>query len=63
MEVGEAVLALHFVDSELYLAEGVIFVLLEVGEGDLDYAAFEGVVGVFETGGSVHEGFANTAWC
>jgi hypothetical protein len=46
VEVGEAVLALDFVDAELDLAEGVVFVFLEVGEGDFEDAAFEGVVGV-----------------
>lgn len=61
MEVGEAVLALNFVNSELDLAEGVVFVFLEVGEGDFEDAAFESVVGVLETGGAVHEGLADTA--
>ena len=49
VEVGEAVLALHFVDAEFDFAEGVVFVLLEVGEGDFEDAAFEGVVGVLQT--------------
>ena len=53
MEVGEAVFALDFVDAELDFAEGVVFVVLEVGEGDFEDAAFEGVVGVFEAGGAV----------
>lgn len=61
MEVGEAILSLDFVDAELDLAEGVIFVLLEVGEGDFKNAAFEGVVGVLQTGCSVDEGFTDTA--
>ena len=46
MEVGEAVLALDFVDAELDFAEGMVFVLLEVGKGDFEDAALEGVVGV-----------------
>ena len=53
VEVGEAVLALDFVDAEFDLAEGVVFVFLEVGEGDFDDAAFEGVVGVLQTGCAV----------
>ena len=61
MEVGEAVLALDFVDAELDFAEGMVFVLLEVGKGDFEDAALEGVVGVLQTSGSVDEGFANTA--
>ena len=60
MEVGQAVLALDFVDSELDFAEGVVFVVLQVGEGDFEDAAFEGVVGVFETGCAVDEGLADT---
>jgi hypothetical protein len=46
VKVGEAVLSLDFVDAELDFAESVVFVLLEVGEGDFEDAAFEGVVGV-----------------
>ena len=46
MEVGQAVLALGPIDTELDLAESVVLVLLEVGEGGLDGAALEGVVGV-----------------
>jgi hypothetical protein len=59
VEVGEAVLALDFVDAELDFAEGMVFVLLEVGEGDFENAAFQGVVGVLETGCAVDEGFAD----
>jgi hypothetical protein len=44
---------LHLVDAELDLAEGVVFILLEIGERDFEDAAFEGVVGVLETGRSV----------
>lgn len=60
VEVGQAVLALDLVDSEAHLAECVVLILLQVGQGDLDDAALEGVVGVLETGGAVHEGLADT---
>ena len=60
MEVGQAVLALDLVDAEADLAEGVVLILLEIGEGDLDDAALESVVGVLETGGAVHQGLADT---
>ena len=63
MEIREAVPALDFVDAELDLAEGVFFVVLQVGERDFDNAALEGVVGVFETGGSVDEGLADAVYC
>jgi hypothetical protein len=38
----------------------VVFVGLEIGERDFEDAAFEGVVGGFETGGAVYEGLADT---
>lgn len=60
MEVGQTVLALDFVDSQLDFSEGVVFIVLEVGEGDFEDTALEGIVGVLETGGSVYEGFTNT---
>lgn len=60
VEVGQAVLALDLVDAELHLAEGVVLILLEIGEGDLEDAALESVVGVLDTGGAVHEGLSNT---
>jgi hypothetical protein len=61
VEVGQAVLALNLVDAEADLAEGVVLVLLEIGEGDLEDATLEGIVGVLETGCAVHEGLADTA--
>ena len=60
MEVGQAVLALDLVYSQLDLSESVVFVVLEVGQGDLENSALEGIVGVLETGGSVYEGLADT---
>lgn len=63
VEVGQAVLALDLVNSQLDLAECVVLVLLEIGEGDFEDAALEGVVGVLETGGTVDEGLADTAAC
>lgn len=60
MEVGETVFPLHFVHPELDLAEGMVFVVLEVGEGDFEDAAFQSVVGVLETGCAVDEGFADS---
>lgn len=61
VEVGQAVLALDLVDAQLDLAESVVLILLEIGEGDLEDAALECVVGVLETSGAVHEGLADTA--
>jgi hypothetical protein len=60
VEVGQAVLALDLVDPQLDLAEGVVLVLLEVGEGDLENTALQRIVGVLQTGGAVDEGLADT---
>ncbi len=61
MEVGQAVLALDFVDPELDLAESVVLVLLEIGQRDLEDPSLQGVVRVLETGGPVDKGLADTA--
>lgn len=59
VEVGQAVLALDLVDSELDLAESVVLILLEIGQGNLEYPALEGVVCVLQTGGAVDESLAD----
>ena len=61
MEVREAVLALNFVDAELDFAEGMVLVVLQISERDFEDAAFEGVVGGFQTSGTVDKGFADAA--
>ena len=38
----------------------MVLIFLEIGEGDLEDAALEGIVGVLETSGAVHESFADT---
>lgn len=60
VEVGQTVLALDLVDAELDLAEGVVLIVLEVGEGDLEDTALEGVVGVLQTAGAVDQSLADT---
>jgi hypothetical protein len=60
VEVGQAVLALNLIDSELDLAEGVLLILLEVGEGNLEDTSLKSVVGVLKTGGAVDEGLSDT---
>ena len=47
MEVRQAVLALDLVNPQLDLAEGLLLILVEVSEGDLDDATLQGVVRVF----------------
>jgi hypothetical protein len=61
VEVGQAVLALDLVDAELDLAEGVVLIVLEVGEGDLEDTALEGVVGILQTAGAVDQSLADTS--
>lgn len=61
VEVGQAVLALDLVDAELDLAEGVVLIVLEVGEGDLEDTALQGVVGVLQTAGAVDQSLADTS--
>lgn len=46
VEVGEAVLALDLVDSELDVSERLLLVLVQVGERELEDSTLEGVVGV-----------------
>ena len=48
-EVCETILALDFVDAELDFTEGVLFVVLEICEGDFKDSAFEGVIGGFSS--------------
>lgn len=60
VEVGQAVLALDLVDSELDLAESVVLVLLQVRQGNLNDPALQRVVGVLQTSGPVDQGLADT---
>lgn len=60
MKVGETVLALDLVDSQLDLTERMVLVFLEVSKGDLKDPALESFVGVLETGGTVDESLSNT---
>jgi hypothetical protein len=61
VEVGQAVLALDLVDTELDLTESMVLILLKIGERDLDDTTLQSIVGVLETGGAVDEGLADTA--
>lgn len=61
MEVGQAVLALDLVHTELDLSECVVLIVLEIGEGNLEDSALQRVVGVLETSRSVDQGLSDTA--
>ncbi len=59
VEIGQAVLALDFVDSKLDFPECVVLIVLQVGKRDFEDAALESVVGVLETSCAIHEGLAD----
>jgi hypothetical protein len=61
VEVGEAVLALDLINTQLDLAEGVLLGLVQVSEGDLEDTALQGIVGVLHTLGAVDKSLANVA--
>lgn len=60
VEVGQAVLSLHLVHPQLDLAESVVLVLLEIGQGDFEYPSLQRVVGVLQTRRPVDERLSNT---
>lgn len=60
VEVGQAVLSLNLIDTELNLAESVVLILLQIGQRDLEDSSLQCVVGVLETGSSVDEGLSDT---
>lgn len=53
MEVGQAVFPLNLVHAKLDLAESVFFVVLKIGERNLENTAFKGIVGILQTSGTV----------
>jgi len=59
VEVGKAVFTLNLIDPQLDFAERMVFILLEVGKGDLENTALESVVGVLQTSGTVDESLSN----
>ena len=61
VEVGQAVLALNLIHTKLDFAERMVLILLEIGERNLEYSAFQRIVCVFETSGTVDEGFPDAA--
>lgn len=60
VEVGQAVLSLNLIDSQLNLAECVVLILLQIGQRNLEDSALQCVVCVLETGGSVDKGLSDT---
>lgn len=60
MEVGESVLALDLVDTELDLAECMVLSsTLEVSKRDLKDTSLERVGSILETGGAVDKSLSN----
>jgi hypothetical protein len=60
VEVGQAVLALNLINTELDLAERVVLILLEISQRNLEDATLECVVRVLQTGGPVDKSLADT---
>jgi hypothetical protein len=60
VKVGQAVLSLNLVDSELNLSESVVLILLQICQRNLEDSTLQCIVGVLETGGSVDESLADT---
>jgi hypothetical protein len=61
VEVGQTVLSLNLIDTELDLAESVVLILLEIRQRDLENSALQRIVCVLETGGSVDKSLSDTA--
>lgn len=61
VEVGQQVLTLDLIDSQLDLSVRVVLRALQVSEADLDDAALQAVGGVLKTGGTVDEGLTNVS--
>lgn len=59
MEVGETILSLDFVNAELDLAEGMIFVVLEIRERDFEDAAFQRIVRILKTASAVDKSLSD----
>lgn len=60
VEVGQAVLSLNFIHTELDLSECVVLIALEIGQGNLEDSALQRVVCVLETSSPVHKSLSNT---
>ena len=61
VEVGQAVLSLDLIHTELDFSERVVLILLEIRQRNLEDSALQCIVCVLETGGSVDESLADTA--
>ena len=61
MEIGQAILALHFVDPKLDLSKRMILIFLQISQRDLKNPSLQSVVRILETCGPVDKCFPNTA--
>jgi len=59
VEVGEAVLALDFVDAELDLSERVVLIFLQIRQRNLENPTLQSIVRVLQTRRPVHERLSN----
>jgi len=63
VEVGQAVLSLDLIDTELDLSESVVLILLQIRQRNLENPSFQSIVGVLNTGGPVDESLSDTVIC
>jgi len=63
VEVGQAVLSLNLIDSELDLSERVVLILLEIRQRNLENSALQCIICVLKTGRSVDKSLADTTEC
>ncbi|KAJ6121234.1 40S ribosomal protein S3aE [Penicillium sp. IBT 18751x] len=55
VEVGQAVLALNLIHTELNRTESVVLFVLQISEGDLEDTALQGVISVLQTTRAVNQ--------
>ena len=60
MEVGQAVLSLNLIHTELDLSESVVLIFLEIRQRNLENSTLQCIVRVLETSGSVDKSLADT---
>lgn len=59
VKVGQTVFPLNLVDTQLDFAEGVVFIVLKIGERDFKNPAFKRIVGILQTSSAVDESLSH----
>jgi len=50
VEVGQTVLALNLIDTELDFTESLLLILIQIGKRKLNDTTFQGIVGILHSG-------------